>query len=158
MQPVEIRAGNMRQVHTALASGKLVAVGDDVQGVANDLAAIDPGLKLFYEPGEDVWIVKHVRQMPDGSEQEHLVSTFQQLDQRVVARIREISQPGYDYVGELDRLDAAAEREATHQFSEKIGPIGEKLAWAFRQDLGRHEHPSTRTARAVVPADIPKGD
>jgi hypothetical protein len=158
MQTVEIKPGNVRSGHTALASGKLVAVDDDVQGVANDLAAIDPGLKLFYEPGEDVWIVKHVRQMPDGSEQEHLVSTFQQCDQRIVPGSGRSASPATTTSASSTGSRPRRSGQATHEFSEKIGPHAEKLAWAFRQDLGRHEHPRTRTARAVVPADVPKGD
>jgi hypothetical protein len=150
MQSIEIQPGRMVQVTRAMKSDRLIAVDDDVQNVANDLHAIDPHLKLVYEPYEDVWIVKYQQLTAGGEVEERLVSSFQECDQRIVRRMREINRPGYDFVAELDRLDREAERRADHEFSEKIGPHAEKLAWALRQDLGRNE-------RAVVPADVPKG-
>jgi hypothetical protein len=150
VQSVDIEPGRMAQVTRALKSGKLISVDDDVQGVANDLHEIDPHLRLSYEPHEDVWIVKYVYLTAGGEVKERLVSSFQECDQRIVRRVREINRPGYDFVAELDRLDREAERRKDHEFSEKIGPHAEKLAWALRQDLGRNE-------RAVIPADVPKG-
>jgi hypothetical protein len=158
VQTIEIKPGNVWSVATALKSGKLIAIDNDVQGVANDLHEIDAGFRLRYDPGEDVYLLSHEGLQPDGSVEEKFVSSFEACDQRIVQRAREISAPSYDYVGELDRLEAKAERDKVHEFSEKIGPHAEKLAWALRQDLGRHEHPRTKTATAFVPADVPKGD
>jgi hypothetical protein len=157
VQSVEIQPGQMAQVTRALRSGKLIAIDDDVQGIANDLFAIDPGLRLEYEPFEDVWVVKYVGLNEIGEHEERLVASYAECDQRIVRRMREIAQPGYDFAGELDRLDREAEARHEHEMSEKIGPAAEKLAWALGRDLGRHEIPNTRVSRAVIPADIPKG-
>lgn len=156
VQSVEIKPGQIAQVTKAMRSGKPIVVDDDVQGVANDLHQIDPGLRLEYEPFEDVWVVKYVHLTADGEVRERLVSTFQECDQRIVARMREINRPGYDFPAELDRLEREAEAQRDYEFGQKVGPIGEKLAWALRQDLGRHEIPNTRVSRAVVPKAIPK--
>lgn len=157
VQTIEIKPAGMAQVTRAMRSGKLVAIGNDVQNVANDLHEIDAGFRLRFDPGEEVYLLSHERMNPDGSVSEDFVSSFETCDQRIVQRAREISRPGYDYVGELERADRAAERAADAAMSEKIGPHAEKLAWALRQDLGRHEHPRTRTATAYIPADVPKG-
>lgn len=153
MQRVEIRPGQLAQVQKVLRTGKLIAIDDDVQGVANQLFDVDRGLRLGYDPGEDLWIVSHV----DGEGTESFVSSFEDCDARIVARMREIARPGYDFAGELERLDREADARREREISDQIGPIGERLAWALKRDLGRHEVTNSRVSRAVVPADVPKG-
>jgi hypothetical protein len=132
-----------------MRNGRMVLIDDDVANVVRDLQEIDPGLRVRFSMEEGVFVVYHRRLEVDG-EREKLVTTAHELDQRIVRRVREISRPGYDFVAELDRLDREAECRKDREFSEKIGPHAERLAWALRQDLGRNE-------RAVIPADVPKG-
>jgi hypothetical protein len=155
---IEIQPGRAAQVHNALRTGHRVVVPDDVKGVARTLKEIDPGLRLSYFPDQELWIIDHVKMLEDGSVEESLVTTCEgELDPRLVERIRQIASPDYDYAAELDRLERDAQRREEALFTEKRGPILEKLAWAFTRDLGRHETPRTRSSRAVVPGDVPKG-
>jgi hypothetical protein len=66
----------------------------------------------------------------------HLVLTAQDCDQRIVQRIRRIMQSDYDYMAELDKAEAKAKEEKDAAWSEKIGPIAERLAFAMRKELG----------------------
>jgi hypothetical protein len=155
---IDIQPGRAAQVHTALQSGHRVVVDDDVKGVAQALKDIDRGLRLSYFPEQDLWIIDHVKVLEDGSVQESLVTTCEgELDPRLVERIKQIASPGYDYAAELEKIERAAQKREEALFTEKRGPILEKLAWAFTRDLGRHESPRTRSSRAVVPGDVPKG-
>lgn len=132
---MEIEAATVAQVRRTSA-GKLVAIDDDVQGVVRDLKAIDEALHVRYDPQQDFFVVYEIRTLGDGSTEEHFVTTTKQLDQRVVQRIREIAQPGYDYGAELERVEAAARKAAEGEFSEKVGPLAEELRHAMRKDLG----------------------
>lgn len=153
MESVEIEAGSLSQVHRT-RRGKLVQVDDDVGNVARDLTAIDPGLRLRYSPDEELFVVYHHRVAADGSEQEQLVTTSRTCDQRIVARIREIDRPGYDYGTELERLDDEADRRRDHERRESVGPYAERLSFALSRDLQRDESPVTRSSRAVVPRGL----
>jgi hypothetical protein len=133
---VEISPARLAQVQTA-RGGQFVEITDDVQNVAADLAAIDPGLRLRYSEAGGYFVVYHVQELPDGKRREHLVTTAQELDQRLVQRIRAIdARTGYDYARELDRLEREAEQQRDREFSERTGPIAERLAHAVRHDLG----------------------
>lgn len=132
---IDIEPASIAQVKRT-DRGKLVAVDDDVQNVANDLAEIDKGLKLSYDPDQDIYIVFHKRVEGDGSVSEHLVTTARECDQRIVWRVKEISLPGYDYAAELERVEAAAKKARDDQFREEIAPLAEELRHAMRRDLG----------------------
>lgn len=133
---MEISPARLAQVQQA-RGGEFVEISDDVQNVAADLRAIDAGLRLRYSEAGEYFVVYHVEELPGGGQREHLVTTAQELDQRLVQRIREIDpRNGYDYAAELDRLEAEGERERDREFSEQIGPLGERLAHAVRKDLG----------------------
>jgi hypothetical protein len=49
------------------------------------------------------------------------------LDKRIVHRCREITAPGYDLAGELERVDAEAKRREEHEFAERMGPVIDRL-------------------------------
>lgn len=136
-QAFEISPASLAQVQ-ATDRGKMVAIDDDVQNVAADLQAIDPGLKLFFNPSDEggYFSIELHRELPNGSTQEELVTTAQELDQRLVERVRQIDSAGYSYADELDRADAAALRAHESHMHEKIGVAGEKLRHALKKDLG----------------------
>jgi hypothetical protein len=117
VQSVEIEPGRMAQVTRALKSGKLVAVDDDVQNVANDLHEIDPGLKLSYEPGEDVWIVKHVHLTPAAAWRSGSCRAFQECDQRIVQRVREINRPATTTLRSSTGWTGRRSAASDHEFS-----------------------------------------
>jgi hypothetical protein len=116
-----------------------VPVTDDVHGVVRDLQAIERCLQVEYDTAEGFYVVLR----KDGP-QEDLVLTAQQLDPRVVKRVREIDRPEYDFTAEVDALDDAAEKARADDFREEMGGKHEKLAHAIRKDTGD-------TSRIVVP-------
>ena len=135
MERVQISPATVAQVHRS-QRGARVAVTADVQNVARDLQQIRESLVLEFDPVEDFYVVLDRRVMPDGSEEDHLVTTALECDQRLVNRVREISSESYDFVAELERVEAAAERDRQHAFREQVGEPAERLAHALRKDLG----------------------
>lgn len=127
---MEIIPATVAQV-ARMDSGRLVAVDDDVQNVARDLREIDPGLRLRFDEYQEFYVVYHV----DGDE-ESLVTTAQECDQRLVKRAREISRPDYDYGLELEKAEAESKKQADDRFADQTGDVGERLAHALRKDLG----------------------
>jgi hypothetical protein len=116
--------------------GRMVHIEDDVQGVANDLHEIDSHLRLRYSEAGGYFVV-YLKTDADVDEGDgHLVLTAQDCDQRIVQRIRRIMQSDYDYMAELDKAEAKAKEEKDAAWSEKIGPIAERLAFAMRKELG----------------------
>jgi hypothetical protein len=127
---IEIEPASLTQVIRG-KGGRLVYVDDDVCGYARNLRDIDPSLRLAYNEVGEYYVVYQVLQ--DGSE--HLVSTAQELDGRLVERIRKVTSSAYDPGRELDLLHDAADREHGRQFTQRVGEVGERLAHAIRQDL-----------------------
>jgi hypothetical protein len=140
----------------------MVAISEDVGGVADELARIDPGLKVrFAENGDPpYWVVFHESVDAEGRQTHHLVLTQQAyqsplgiwegLDHRIVERIREIDphgRGGYDYARELQKQNERVEERRREAFREKVGPLAEQAAHALRKDLGS-------TARAFIPRDV----
>jgi hypothetical protein len=146
---MEVPAASLAQV-TRARDGRLVEITDDVQGIANALAQIDHHLSLRYSETGEYWVVYW---RPEGSEygDGDLITTTTELDHRLVKRIEflywQARQPGYSFADEVEAQDAAAEREREHQFSERVGEIGERLAHALRKDL-------QVKSKIVVPADV----
>lgn len=145
---MEVPAASIAQVALG-KNGEWVQIDDDVQGVANALHQIDPHLCLRYSLAGDYWVVYW---KPDGAERGdgHLITTAVELDHRLVKKIERIywqcRQPGYSFADEVEAQDAAAEKARQDAFSEQVGEIGERLAFALRQDL-------QNKSKIVVPRD-----
>jgi hypothetical protein len=111
--------------------GRAFLIEDDVCNVARDLQTIDPSLRLrFNDQGK--YVVYQVRE--DG---EQLVGIYDELDQRIVERAREYTNPAYNLADELDRVDAEREHDRDREFTEQVGDLSERLAHAVREDLRR---------------------
>jgi hypothetical protein len=108
-----------------------ITVEADVGNVVKQIREIDPRLGVIWDDDGEFFAV--VEQ--DGLKQ-RIVLTALELDHRVLERLREISSPDYDYVAEMDRMDAVADREKDHRFSEEVGENAELMAHALRKDLG----------------------
>jgi hypothetical protein len=144
MGRIEIEPGSVAQVKRAL-SGRLVLVPDDVCNVVRDLREIDRGLRVEMEEDGSLYVVFH----QDGPKQT-LVTTAKHLDQRLVQRVREVASERYDYVAELDRLEAKADAAQERRHRDWSGDLAQRLAHAFRKDLGRHRSPgNTVKSRAA---------
>jgi hypothetical protein len=108
-----------------------ITVEADVGSVVAQIQEIDPRLGVIWDDDGEFFAV--VEQ--DGPRQ-RVVLTALELDHRVLTRIRELASPDYDYVAEMDRLDAQADREKDHRFAQEVGEQGEVMAHALRKDLG----------------------
>lgn len=131
---MEVQPATLAQVKR-LRDGRMIAVDDDVGGVAKDLRAIGRSLRLRYSESAEVFVVYEVHENNDGSVDEHLVTTAQECDQRLVARVRQIADEDYDYAGELDAIQKQKDRDQASHFHDQVGEIGERLAHAIRKDL-----------------------
>jgi hypothetical protein len=116
--------------------GRMIAVDDDVQGIAMRLREIDPSLRLSVSEATGHFVVKQRLERPDGSIKETLVTTSTSCDGRLLDRIARIASEDYDLAAELEDIDDEAKRADDHAFSEKVGPLAEQLAFAMRKDLG----------------------
>ena len=107
-----------------------VTVTADVGSVVKQIQEIDPRLGVIWdEDGEFFAVVEQ-----DGPKQ-RIVLTALELDHRVLERIRELASPDYDYVAEIDRMDAVADKEKDHRFMQEVGENAEVMAHALRTDL-----------------------
>lgn len=124
-----------------------VVVDADSCTVVGDLRAIDPTLGVRFVDGPEPFFavyqdIKH----PDGSSEQHLVTTaqayptafgtFTGLDNRVVERVRKITSPGYDFMAEATKMKAEHDSKETQARRDLLGEMGEQAAWALRKDLG----------------------
>ncbi len=110
--------------------GKLVLIEDDVLAVARGLLDIDPKLRLRYSEEGHYFVVYWL----DGN-RERMVLTSTELTPAILDRVRYIQSSSYDFMAEVDRMDAQAEKDEAHRFHEETGVIGEQLAHAVRKDL-----------------------
>ena len=123
-------------------NGRSYVIEEDVLDIVGQIQDLDENLKVLWnEYGEHYVVVEDCR---DGKER--LVTTSLYLDQRLLARLREMVSPGYDLAAEMEAQDAAADREKDHEFHERMGERGEQLAHALRKDLG--------SSRIIVPKGI----
>jgi hypothetical protein len=124
-----------------------VVVDADSCTVAGDLKTIDPTLCVRFVDGpQPFFAVYQDIKNPDGSSQQHLVTTaqayptsfgtFTGLDNRVVERVREITSPGYDFMAEAAKIKSEYESKQRRAREDKLGEMGEQAAWALRKDLG----------------------
>lgn len=113
----------------------------DVGSVVKQIKEIDSRLGVIWDDDGEFFAV--VEQ--DGPKQ-RTVLTALELDHRVLQRVREISHPDYDYVAEMDAIDARADREKDARFSQEVGENAEVMAHALRKDLG-----ATYKGRIYVP-------
>jgi hypothetical protein len=134
-----------------LRNGRRVVITADVGMVAERLQEIDPRFHMSYDPGEALYVLELHTPEPDGSVSEHFVGAYDELDARIIERARMISQPGYDLAAEIERAEREAEREAERLRMEAVGEMAERLQFALRKDLGRHEIGSTLKSRAFIP-------
>ena len=128
---MEIRPATLPQIHRG-RRGKVVFIDDDALDVAKRLREIHDSLRLAWNEFGEHFIV--YQELDDGTE--HLVTTAQTADARLVERIRKIVHPSYNLAKELERLDNARNKKLDDAFSEKIGEKAEQIAHAIRKDIG----------------------
>lgn len=110
--------------------GHMVAIEQDLLDVISRIREIDPRLSVKWSVDGEYFAIYE-----DVNGKDELVFTTNELDQRVVERLQFLASVDYDYVKEIDRADKDAEKAQEHEFSEKVGERGERLAHALRKDL-----------------------
>ena len=98
--------------------------------IVKQIQEIDPRLGVIWDDDGEFFAV--VEQ--EGPKQ-RIVLTAKELDARVLLRVQEIASEDYDYVGEMDRIDAEADKRKDHRFKEEVGQNAEVMAHALRKDL-----------------------
>lgn len=129
--------------------GRRVNIDADVGEVATRLREIDPKLGLQWNEKGDFYMVVEYVEKPEG-EEERLIFTAQECDQRIVKRMEEIANPSYDFMAEVEAMDRQADRDKDHRFHEQTGEAAERMAHALRKDLGA-------TNKAFVGKDLNGG-
>jgi hypothetical protein len=127
------------------SDGTLHEIDNDVMDICRRLQEIDPTLyvRLNKNPVEPYYVV-YCR---PNEQDTYLVTTTTELDARVVDRIREISDDGYDFVAERDAMRRYAMKEKQYQTRQKLLEAGERLHWRVQKELGVKP-------RAFVPRDV----
>lgn len=129
---MEIQRANLSQVRAG-RGGRLeeIRVGDDVLDIARQLQEVSPALRLRFNERGGYFVVYEIAK--DGSEK--LVTTCQELDQRLVEHVRRIGSAGWRVGAEMDRAEEDRKRREDHEWRERVGPLAERLAFAVRKDL-----------------------
>lgn len=118
-------------------NGRWIVIEGDVGNVAVDLRTLHPDLRLKVSEANGVFIVSQLDRNNAGEiVGDHLVTTAQECDQRLVERVRMLIDPSYDLVAEIDRLDTEADKKREYEFHQMMGDQGERLAHALRAERG----------------------
>lgn len=130
--------------------GNLVVIENDVNGVAKDIENIHPDLFLRYNEQGGYFVV--LQNMGEGR-RPHVVTTSQTCDQRLARKVQGIVHGHvngtYDYGAEVERHHDERDRINNAQFSENVGEVSEKLAWAIREDIRK-----ARPGPVYIPPDL----
>jgi hypothetical protein len=147
---VDITPASIDQVQAGI-DGRTHVVTADVGGVAKQLRELDRSFVLRYHEHTDHYSVVQLTGDPD--QPEHLVTTCQPVDggvdPRLVDRIRQIMQPDYDVVAELQRNNDQVRKTEADAAAQQRAEQLEHAAFAFRKMTGN-------TARAFVPREVPR--
>jgi hypothetical protein len=119
---------------------ELIPVESDVYHVVDRLKRIDAGLHLSFHRSEEVYVLEWRGLNEKGEMVEDFVGAYTELDPRLVHLVEKLAarenRNRYDLAKELEKLDAEKDRENEHAHYERVGPAGEMLAFALKQDLG----------------------
>lgn len=145
MVSIEIRPASITQLSKG-REGRYIQIDDDVQGVANGLAEVDPHIKLRFSEGGGHFVIywsedpNLTDEDDDPNNTTYLIFTAQELDHRIVHKMQEVyakcNKPGYSFADELEAKDAADKKAEKAQRREQNGEIYERMAHAMRKDLG----------------------
>lgn len=129
MRSIEIEPASISQFQKSLNG--FIEIEDDVGSIANQLKEVDERLCLRANFDTGVFVV-----YAKEGDTEYLVSTYKELDGRVVREAEKYASDRYDYIAEMDRIDAQADRDKKHREEEVFGEMGEVLGHAIKKDMG----------------------
>lgn len=125
---MEIPHATLAQVQEG-RDGKRVLIEEDTLDVARRLRELDPNLVVEWNEAGFFTISE---MLEDGTQQ--LVTTTTDLNGAVPEYVAKLAKT--DYAAEIERHDAAVDKEKDQRFEQQIGEHGERLAHALRKDLG----------------------
>jgi len=126
---MEIKPATIDQIIKG-RNGKRVVITNDVGDVARQIKEVSPDLELHYNETAQYFVV--VQKHENG---EHLVTTAQELDGSIVERVKQITNPQYNFDIEAAKIEKAEKEAMEKRRKEHIGEVGERLAHGFRKDL-----------------------
>jgi hypothetical protein len=131
---MEIKPATLDQIVKG-RDGKRHVITNDVGNIAQQLKDIDSTFELHFNEKTEYFVV-----LQKIGNEEHMVTTAQELDVRILDRIREVINPNYNYEQESIKIQKESEKEAEHKRKEQVGEIGERLAHAMRTDLNEKKN------------------
>ena len=129
---LEINPVNANQLAYSFRHGRWFEFPPEVGTIAAKLKEISRDLVLRVNEKTGAFVVLQI--LEDGTE--HLVTSAQVLDDRIVNRVKRIAHENYDLAAELERVEREADKAREDKFTEQVGEAGERLAHAIRKDLG----------------------
>lgn len=125
---------------------QVIQAGDDYyiinardSTIIKEINDVDNRLHVKFNPRHEFFVLFAKEKTREG-ENEYLVKTFTKLDARIVQRVKEISDPSYDFIKEGEDLENKLDKEKLNRIHNKIGDTAERLAHALRKDLGVKTH------------------
>jgi uncharacterized protein YlxW (UPF0749 family) len=114
--------------------GRWIAVDADVGSIAQQIAEIatDRGIRLSLRISEVTGIFVVVQIIGD---EEQLVTTARECDQRLVESVRKATSPQYDLAAEVEQVETEKDVAQEHRRQEQLGDLSERLAHAMTKDL-----------------------
>jgi hypothetical protein len=136
--------GNLSRFITQLRqarNGRWTTISPEEGGVAGELRDIDESLRLRKSEENGIYVVYQVDEAGD----ESLVTTADRWSwQQLPDRVRRIRHSSYDFVKELDRLDAEAKGSGIVLVGSMWVSGGAAASFACRSDLGCRTRCSSR--------------
>ena len=121
---------------------QVVQAGDDyfiidaaTCSMAKEINDIDNRLFIKYNRRQDFFVLFAKEETREGLV-EYYVKSFTKLDPRIVERVKEISDPSYDFIKEGEQLEKEWDKEKMYAIEQRIGDTADRLAHALRKDLG----------------------
>lgn len=110
--------------------GRLITFHEDVLGYKSVIEARWPELHVIWDVENMEWVITQT----DGQGEESLVFATKTLGEHTLERLGRADNSTSDAFEDIEKWNAKMEREQEQRNAEAIHEVGEKLAWAIRQD------------------------
>ena len=116
----------------ANAAGRITrfTLSGDVMSARSRIERDYPNIRIWWDNDNEEHCVCQL--FPGGEELVFATKTFH--EPLIRARLERARNDRSDPLDDVDRYNAEVEKEQDRQFSEKMGDVGERLAFAFAQD------------------------
>lgn len=143
---IEVAPATLNQVMRGRGGHLITLENDTAKQLAEISSHLRFPLKLRYNEQGEYYAVYQV--LENGVD-EHLVTTAQQCDSRLIEKIRKVIHPSYDFAAEVEQEEKKVQKEQDHKFHEQVGEISERYAHAIREDLRK-----ARPGPVYIPPDV----